>query len=345
MKTGATKRVKVIGIVEETENAKSFILEPIDWLPLYHSGQFLTLIFQTPFGEKRRSYSISSSPVAHEPLMITVKKVDNGEFSRWLIYQVTIGTILFTSGISGLFVLPEEKTEHTYCFLAAGSGITPCYSMIKTVLLTTSQKLFLFYSNHSEKETIFLKALQELEKKHTDRLTIHWLFSNKMNVYESRMSDWLLTHLMKKHFDQTDKSTLQFYLCGPTNYRLMASISLISNGILRAQIMQEEFNPTPPKHLIAPPDTKAHLVTLHIGDEMATLKVRYPQSILAAAKAHKITLPYSCEMGSCGSCVAQCVSGKIWMAHNEVLTEKDLSKGRILTCQAFPIDSDVTIRI
>lgn len=344
MNDGVIKQIRVTKIIKETEHAKTFVLEPIDWQPSYQSGQFLTLVFYTPFGEKRRSYSLSSAPSYDDSLMITVKKVDNGEFSRWMISHVKEGTILHTSGISGFFTLPELTKEKTFCFIAAGSGITPCFSLIKTLLLTTNEKLFLFYSNHSEEETIFFSQLKKLEDKYPDRFTIYWLFSNRMNVYESRMSDWLLTHLMSQYFSHADKSKLLFYLCGPFSYRLMLGISLISNGIQKEQFFQEDFNPLPHTHFVAPPDTDKHLVTILIGNKKHILEVQYPHSITATAKAHKIAVPYSCEAGSCGSCVAQCLSGKIWMTYNEVLTEKDIAEGKVLTCQAFPIDGDVEIR-
>ena len=103
------KRVQIINIIAETANAKTFVLNFLDdWQPVYRPGQFITFVFYTKHGEKRRSYSISSAPAMGEPFSFTVKKVDNGEFSRFLISHVKVGDILFSSGISGLFLLPEN---------------------------------------------------------------------------------------------------------------------------------------------------------------------------------------------------------------------------------------------
>jgi ring-1,2-phenylacetyl-CoA epoxidase subunit PaaE len=92
-----------------------------------------------------------------------------------------------------------------------------------------------------------------------------------------------------------------------------------------------------------PPDVNEHRVTIHIDNHVYFVNVQYPQTILKAAKAKHIILPYSCEAGRCSSCAATCTSGKIWMAYNEVLTDDEVAKGRVLVCQAFPVGGDVEI--
>lgn len=344
MDNSIIKQVEIIAIKKETDDARTLTLKPLDgWQPQYKAGQFLTLVFYTSTGEKRRSYSISSSPNINESLMITVKKVDNGEFSRWLVYKTKIGDRLFTSGISGYFVLPEEVEKKTFCFLAAGSGITPCFSLIKTLLFTTSQEVFLFFSNKNEAQSIFHDQLQALQSKYAARFHIHFLYSYKLDIYNSRLSHWVLSWLIKRHFFNHDKKNILFYICGPFDYMLMATISLRNNGISNKQILKEDFNPLPPLKVPTPPDIQKHKVNIHIGNRTHTIDVQYPQSITAAAKQKRIAIPYSCEAGRCGSCVATCISGHIWMAYNEVLTDDEIAKGRVLTCQGFPIGGDADI--
>jgi ring-1,2-phenylacetyl-CoA epoxidase subunit PaaE len=94
-----------------------------------------------------------------------------------------------------------------------------------------------------------------------------------------------------------------------------------------------------------PPDKEAHLVAIQYGDENYQLSVQYPDSILQAAKKQNIILPYSCETGRCGNCVAKCIEGKVWLSYNEVLTEKDLQNGLTLTCVGHPINGDVVLKI
>lgn len=338
------KKVKIVGIVEETSQSKTFLLQPVgDWQLSYEPGQFITLVFYTEHGEKRRSYSFSSSPVLSETPSITIKKVDNGEFSRKLIYYAQVGDELFTSGVSGFFQLPEKiSSEKQFFFLAAGSGITPCFSLIKTILVRTSQTVTLIYSNKSESDAIFYKQLQDLQAQYAGRLVVHFLFSNKFDVFHSRLSKWLLLQLLKTQLEG-DKKNLLFYLCGPYDYMQTISITLLGTSVPSENIIREHFNTLPRKVIPRPPDTDAHTVRIHIGGKVHTLVTQYPQTILAAAKAAHIELPYSCEAGRCGSCTATCTKGKVWMAYNEVLTDNEVDKGRVLTCQGFPIAGDAEI--
>jgi len=338
------KRVKIVSVHIETSQSKTFVLEPLDgWQPHYQAGQFLTLVFQTPYGEKRRSYSISSSPELNEPLSITIKKVDNGEFSRFLVYEVEEGDILHTSGISGFFVLPPPALDiRQFFFLAAGSGITPCFSLIKTILVSSSHQVVLIYSNKAEEDTIFHEALMALQTKYADRFSIRFLYSNRFSVYHSRLSKWLLLHLLQE-YPIVSKDKTYFYLCGPFDYMQTLRITLLGESIPATHLIKEDFSSLPRLILPKPPDTSAHVAILHLEQKMYSLEVQYPQSILAAAKAQHIALPYSCEAGRCGSCVATCTKGKVWMAYNEVLTDTEVAKGRILTCQAYPVDGDIEV--
>lgn len=337
-------QLQIIQIIPETINAKTFVLQPMNgWIPQYKPGQFITLIFDTRHGEKRRSYSISSSPVLGEPISITIKRVENGEFSRLLLSHAKTGDVLYTSGISGFFLLPEDASDtDQFFFLAAGSGITPCYTLIKTLLHTTNKHVTLVYSNRSEPDTIFKQQLQQLQAEYSDRFQIQFLFSNKTDVLQSRLSNWLLQQLLKRYIRVPKQRTL-FYLCGPFEYMQMIGITLLNEGIPRQNIRKENFNSLPRIIKPVPPDTSRHTVTIHFQDEVYKINVQYPQTILAAAKENNIALPYSCEAGRCGSCAATCTRGKCWMAYNEVLMDDELLTGRILCCQAYPVEGDAEI--
>lgn len=343
METNLIKRVRITGIIVETPNTRSFVLEPMDgWQPEYRSGQFLTLVFYTPHGEKRRSYSISSSPALKEQLQITVKKMDNGEFSRMLVYGAKVGDVLHTSGVSGMFLLPGKVEEaRQYFFIAAGSGITPCFSLIKTVLAEGKSDVVLIYSNKSIDDAIFYLQLKQLESQYTERLKIRFLFSDVFNVYESRLSNWLLQQLLNDYLIAEAGKSL-FYICGPFEYMQTVTITLL-NRVPAETIFKENFDTLPRRIIPEPPDTEAHAVTIHINDHILHFTSQYPQSILATAKANNIDLPYSCEAGRCGSCIATCTKGKVWMAYNEVLTDREVEEGRVLVCQGYAVGGDVEI--
>ncbi len=341
--TSIIRRVRLVEVTIETENARSFILEPLDgWLANYKSGQFITLIFNTPFGEKRRSFSITSSAALNEPLCITVKKVDNGEFSRPLVYSAKPGDIFYSSGISGMFTLPEDNWPDYFCFLAAGSGVTPCYALIKTILAISTKQVILFYSNRTMDDAIFYKQLLHIQKQYPERFRIHFFFSDHGDLQHRRLSKWLLDQLMDTYIP--DKSKALYYLCGPYEYMQTVNIVLL-NHVNPEQIRKESFSSLPRTQLPQPPDKKSNTVTIHIGQKTYSIRVQYPNSILKTAKANNIQLPYSCEAGRCSSCVATCIRGTIWMAYNEVLTDDEVKKGRVLTCQGFPVNGDAEIII
>lgn len=334
-------QLQVIQIVQETEDAKTFVLRALNnWQPVYNAGQFITLVFDTKHGEKRRSYSISSSPALNEPLSITIKKVENGEFSRLLLSHAKVGDILNSSGISGLFQLPENPNTEQFFFLAAGSGITPCFSMIKTLLHTTNKQVALVYSNKSEEVTIFHQQFLSLQQRFPQRLVIRFLFSNK-GIIRNRLSNWLLQQFLKELVPE--KATCLFFLCGPFEYMQTATITLLSEGIPSHNIKKENFSSLPRKTKPVPPDTAGHLVTVYFQKQTHQLVVQYPNTVLAVAKKNHIPLPYSCEAGRCGSCAATCTKGQVWMAYNEVLLDDEVAAGRILCCQAYPIMGDIEI--
>lgn len=334
------KRLQLLQVIEETEHSRTLVLQPLDgWMPHYREGQFITLVFQTPYGEKRRSYSITSSPAPGKPLSIMVKKVDNGEFSRPLVYTAKAGDIFHSSGISGIFVLPEAQPAH-YCFLAAGSGIAPCYALIKAILATGSSSIVLFYSNASSKDAIFHRQLLDLELEHGNRLRIRFLFSDHADLYHRRMSKWLLDQLLDEYVP--DPANTLFYLCGPFEYMQTAEITLrMRTG--KERIIKESFSSLPRLVLPEPSDQEPHSVTIRILSHTYALQVQYPTSILKAARQKGIELPYSCEAGRCSSCIATCTKGQVWMAYNEVLTDREVSNGRVLTCQGFPVAGDAEI--
>lgn len=341
--------LRIKSIKTEAIGTKSFTLETVDGQPLpYKAGQFLTLLFQHSNGEEvRRSYSISSSPHGGEPLTITVKKIPNGEFSRQLVDNAKEGDSLNSIGIGGLFTLPAsyDRLSQRFCFLAAGSGITPIFSQIKSLLYNSKNTVVLIYSNRNPKSTIFLEEILQLKETFKDRFTLELLFSESAAIMQGRLSQGVLDHLAQKYQLYQDKELL-FYLCGPNAYMRMINIKLRTEGIASDRIKKELFVVEAPTYkLPEPPDKEDHPVTIHYNGQTFNLQVQYPVAILETAKKVGIQLPYSCETGQCGTCAAICSVGKVWMRYNEVLGEKAMAEGYILTCTGFPIEGPVELII
>jgi ferredoxin-NADP reductase len=313
----------------------------------YKAGQYLTLVRYTHNEEIRRSYSITSSPVLNEPLSIGVKRIENGFFSRLLIDNAVEGDELITIGAGGLFVLPDDIDNYKQVFFcAAGSGITPIYSLIKTLLHRhTDVDVVLIYSNASEGKTIFLQELKMLEEKFRTTFHVKFLFSNIVYLRKARLHRELLEEFLNE-FSVAEYAQTLFYICGPESYMRLCTYTLQENDVPKANIKREDFViNSVRKRDASPPDKNTRTVTLTFNDQRTKFPVHYPDSILQAAKKENISLPYSCEAGRCASCIAKCVEGKVWHSYNEVLTAKDIQQGLILTCVGHPVDGDVKLEI
>jgi ferredoxin-NADP reductase len=343
---GLYRTLLITGIQPETDDCKTFYLTPTDKEPFYYQpGQFLTFVFAKAAGEERRSYSISSTPVLQEPLSITVKRLENGEYSRKLFDNAKKGDILITTGASGFFVLPGDIHRYREIFfMAAGSGITPVFPLIKTLLYQHPHvRVVLIYSNRSAPATIFYDELDQLSVIFSNRFVMDFLFSSAINLERARLSKWLLGRLLKE-YSRTSYAETLFYTCGPFDYMRMVNIELLENHVPLQHIKKENFTPLKILSKSLPPDTHKHGIEIQWQEKIYYLETQYPQTILQAAKKAGIVLPYSCESGRCGSCAATCVQGKVWMSYNEVLMDDEMEKGRILTCVGYPVYGDVVLK-
>ena len=327
-------------IIEEVKGVKIFRFH--EHLP-YQSGQYLTLVHPADYSI-RRSYSITSAPVLEEDLSIGVKRMENGIFSRWLIDRVAVGDTIVTTGAAGFFTLPEDIEQYTQIFFfAAGNGITPIYSLLKTAVYRYLHlSVTLIYSNHSLQESMFYTALTRLQSQFPDTLQIEFIFSSDKDIYRAHLHKDLLYSFLDRYAKHTWEETL-FYICGPENYMRMCTYALQEMRVPANHIKKEDFSIRPPAVKAAPPDTEKHTVTITLHDGAVPLAVQYPTTILQAAKKNNIPLPYSCETGRCGSCALKCISGNVWMANNEVLTDRELQEGLVLTCVGYPVGGDVVL--
>jgi ferredoxin-NADP reductase len=337
--------VTITQIREETPGVKTFTITSEDGSPIpYTAGQFITFVFTHHSREERRSFSISSVPGLSEPLSFTVKRIDNGAYSRLLTDRAAVGDKLYTTGTAGLFTLPESlELYQQLFFFAAGIGITPIISIIKALLHSGQDKeVALIYSNRSKEDVVFYNELNALAEKFPN-FQVEFLYSTAFDLGRARLSKALLPVLLKE-YGECPKEQMLFYICGPFSYMRMAILSLEEQGIKEAQIKKENFNTNERVVIKAePPDKADHTITLKAGGKTFTFPIRYPDTILQAAKKQGIALPYSCETGRCGSCAAICTKGKVWMSYNEVLMNKDLEKGMILTCVGHPVGGDISL--
>ncbi|HKH62806.1 MAG TPA: ferredoxin--NADP reductase, partial [Flavitalea sp.] len=333
------KKLIIRDIVDETNEVRLFYFEESSTHNiLYKAGQYLTFLFEQGGKESRRSYSLASSPVINEPLYIGIKRIPNGSFSRKLFDQAKPGDVLLTAGVGGVFILPDDVQRYRqFFFFAAGSGIIPIYSLIKTLLyLHTFISIVLVYSNRSQAKAVFYDELDNLQASYPERLHIEFLFSNTEDLFRARLhADLVALYLDTLAIDKLDNCL--YYTCGPEAYMRFCMIVLQGYNIPPQNIKKEIFHTSRPVVRIEPPDQAAYNVFIMKGQVEYEVKVQYPTTILQAAKTQEIDMPYSCEVGKCGNCMAICMQGKVWMSYNEVLTERELAKGFVLTCTGFPV--------
>ena len=339
------KSLRIQAIRKVTDDFKVFIFEhnAIE----YKAGQYITLVHLLRETELRRSYSITSTPGLNEPLSIGVKRIPNGFYSRLLIDHAEPGDELVTSGSGGLFTLPADIQQYKQLFfLAAGSGITPIFSLIKSVLHFHNEiPIILIYSTPSAQATVFGEELKMLEEKFKNRFRIIWMFSNSPNLEGARLHRDALIALVR-NLAFTQFKHILFYTCGPLSYMRMCTFVLQEMDVAPENIKKENFLIAQPKPFqTLPPDTGLHYAKINFRSEQYNVSVQYPDTILQSARKQGISLPYSCETGRCGNCLATCNKGKVWLSYNEVLTDKDLLKGLTLTCVGYPISGDIELTI
>lgn len=340
------KKLIIKEIRQESADFKSFIFEDEPKID-YQAGQYLTFVDFILGEEVRRSYSIISSPQWNEPLAIGVKRMENGYFSRKLVDNAKVGDVIISSGAGGLFTLPEDDHSfQQFFYFAAGSGITPILSLIKSALVRfPAIKVTLIYSNPSPEKAIYRDELLALAERFRDRFQAEFLFSNSKNLQKARLYPELLIRLVQS-FSSTDQNRTLFFVCGPESYMRMCIFTLQREKVPAAQIKREHFIVYKKLAIKAePPDKEQHFVTIHFSGKTYRYPVQFPETILGAAKKEGISLPYSCEVGRCGNCLARCRDGSVWMSYNEVLTENELEKGMTLTCVGHPINGDVVLDI
>ena len=332
-------QLRVEAIKWETADTATFFLTEVSGKKVnYKAGKFITLVFTHRDEEIRRSYSLSSSP-DEKLLSITVKRIANGEISRFMLTKIKPGDVLNAVEPAGRFTATNFTVQKDIVFFAAGSGVVPIFSQLKYILSRDGQsKLTLFYSSQDRASILFADALNELQAQHPDRLKIIYLLSN-----EGKRLNNVNTELLVNRFIQFDLNSAEFYLCGPFVYMRMVRLTLLFMGIDNANIRKENFV------LETVPVTAGYInyqpryVRIKFNHEVHDLMVGENQTILQAALQNNLQLPYSCRAGICSACTAVCTSGRIDMSVNDVLTDLDLSHGLVLTCTGHPVSDDVVI--
>jgi ring-1,2-phenylacetyl-CoA epoxidase subunit PaaE len=331
--------------IQETANAVSLVFEVPENLKTnfsFKAGQYITLKATINGSEIRRAYSICSAPESGE-LKIAIKTVDNGVFSTYATSQLKVGNVLEVHEPEGKFVL-EPTRSNNYLGMAAGSGITPVLSMIKAVLQREPSSSFtLIYGNKSSEETMFKAELDALSVTYDTRFNLHYVFSrqNEEGSLFGRIDKGHTNYFIKNIYKNWSFKTT--FLCGPEEMIKTVSATLKENRYKESQILFELFTASVNEESSSQIKEGQTEVTVLLDDEEFTFTMKQTDDILAAALRNDVDAPYSCQGGVCSSCLAKVTEGKALMAKNNILTDDEVDDGFILTCQAHPITSKISI--
>ena len=332
----ASTRVEIDGL------AKTVIFDVPDPLKetfLWRPGQHLSFRFHINGEEVRRSYSISSSSFAGEPLRITVKRVPKGLASNFINDQVQAGDTIEVAPPSGCFCLnPSPKARRTHYFFGAGSGITPLYAMVQSVIAHEPYSVcHLAYGNISEKTILLQGELSSLAASSDGRLKIHHIFSKP--GWWSNAGYWRRGYIDADAIEALLNENppyaqdVQYYVCGPGNMNVSVKMALMGLDAPQQRIHMESYGRRQ-IHEGAVEGFEAEL-EINLNSDQQTIRVQKNQTLLAAIREAGLNPPFSCQSGVCGTCQAKLKGGEIEMQSYPALDEADIKRGLILTCQSF----------
>lgn len=312
----------------------------------FKAGQYITLKTDIEGKEVRRDYSLCTSPSSGN-LTVAVKEVENGTFSKYANQVLKVGDTLDVAQPQGRFTFtPDTSKTRTIAAFAAGSGITPVLSILKTVLEEESNSKFvLVYGNKTLKDTIFLNDLLDIQNKYSDRLTIQFLYSQSQekDALFGRIEKSTVNFIVKNKYK--DVNIDAFYICGPEGMINTVKDVLAENNIEDNKVFFELFTTTSSVSVedLEEVTDGTTSITVIVDDEEKTFTMSQQQSVLEAALEQDLDAPYSCQGGICSSCLARVKEGKATMRQNNILTDNEVAEGLILTCQAHPVSAKIIV--
>ena len=331
-------------IIDETVSSKTFRLVSKNGdLPPFQAGQYVSLFLEIGGIRTSRPYSISSPPHSRETYDITVRRVENGLVSNYLLDDLAVGNDLFSSGPAGHFYFnPLIHSKDMVCF-AGGSGITPFMSMIREIVeCGLDRSLTLFYGNKTTDDIIFHEALGRIAGRFAN-ITYIPVIEEPGHDYDGACG-LMTAELIKAVID--DMSDRSFFICGPQGMYDFCLPELEGLGIARRKIRQEMYGA--PINIwqdsgwpaAVDPD---RLFSVQVKNGKS-LKARAGDPLLVSLEKSSTGVPSLCRSGECSMCRLKILSGKVFQPAGVPVRKSDRQFGYVHSCAAYPI-SDLEILI
>lgn len=311
----------------------------------YKHGQYLTFKVTLNNEEVRRSYSLCSSPLDDE-WQVGIKRISDGRFSTYANTQLKVGDTLEVMPPQGNFTKAIDDSEQSsYLMIAAGSGITPIHSIIKTQLEAESKStVTLFYINQSSSTIILKESLEALKNQYLGRLRIfHFLTREKQSadLFNGRIDSDKLDKLFDTVCDVNQID--DYFLCGPESMIHLVKDFLIEKNVAAEKVHFELFGTSAETSNERKEEIKKEFTgktcELTIQEGGRSLDITVPQgegNVLDAALDNNADLPFACKGGVCATCKAKLVEGSVEMLLSYGLEQDEIDEGYILTCQSVP---------
>lgn len=317
----------------------------------FTQGQHLTFRTQLEGEELRRSYSICSA-VQDGDLRVAIKRVAGGQFSNWANDHFRPGVSIEVMPPSGQFNLPlAPDAARRYLAVAAGSGITPILSIVKTTLAAEPGSSFtLLYGNRASSSVIFRDEIAGLKDRYQLRLNVIHMMSREpqdVELFNGRITAAKCEELFARWIRIADHDAA--FICGPQSMMQEVSQALQAHGMAKERIKVELFAASAPAKTRAPrpataTDPRESEVTVVVdGVQRSFAMAKDRESILDAGLKQGIDIRYSCKGGVCATCRCKVVEGKVEMDANYALEDYEIARGFVLSCQAFPITDKVVV--
>lgn len=339
-----TYTLKVLEIRQETEDTITLCFkQPALKKIKYLAGQYLTLIFRINGRRYLRPYSFSSAPIIDNTLNVTIKRVANGIVSNHIHDLIKVGDSIETMPPMGNFIFNSNTTN---VFLwGVGSGITPLISLAKQILAEIpAARINLIYGNRNYESTIFLNEINRLSRDLPDRFIARHFHSK---ITQSTLSPYIAEGRISyekvlKVMETTDVRHSLHFICGPHGLKKSVIEGLTKLAVPESEILFEDFELVKDPKEFA--DIFTRTVNLEFNGNQYQLEVIKGKTILDSALDAGVELPYSCQTGSCNTCIAKVLEGRLKMVGLN-LDRKDLLHDEYLLCCSHPLTDDVFVKV